>query len=250
MRFEGKSAVVTGAAQGMGLAIARTLAAGGCSLVLNDLRAAPLHEAADRLRRKYEVRVEEFAGDIVVAADVRALFDVAAGRCGGADILVNNAGLLEPTRFLDIDEDEWDRIVNVSVKGPFLCCQAALPGMLEKGWGRIVNMSSSAGRSVSTLGGAHYTAGKAALLGLTRALAKEVGAARVTVNAVCPGLIDTEMVRVNVTPERREASERSFPVPRLGTVDEVAALVSFLCSDEAAYITGAALDINGGDLMI
>ena len=250
MRFQGRSAVVTGAAQGIGLAIARTLATEGCDLVLNDLLAEPLHEAAERLRRQHEVRVEEFVGDIVAAADVRGLFEAAAESCGGADILVNNAGLLEPTTFLDIGEDEWDRIVNVSVKGPFLCCQAALPAMLEKGWGRIVNMSSSAGRSVSTLGGAHYTTGKAALLGLTRALAKEVGATGVTVNAVCPGLIDTEMVRANVSPDRLDAYERSFPVPRLGTPEEVAALVGFLCSDEAAYITGAALDINGGDLMI
>ena len=121
--------------------------------------------------------------------------------------------------------------------------------MKKNGYGRIVNLSSSAGRSVSTLGGAHYTTSKAAVLGFTRALAREMAPHGITANAVCPGLIDTEMVRQNCSPERLRAYERSFPVSRLGTPEEVARLVVFLCAD-ADYITGASIDINGGDLMV
>ena len=122
--------------------------------------------------------------------------------------------------------------------------------MREAGWGRIVNFSSTAGKNVSTVGGAHYTAAKAGVLGFTRHLAKEVAAYGITVNAVCPGLIDTEMVRAVVSPERADAYARGFPIERLGEPEEVAELVAFLASDRASYITGASLDINGGDLMI
>ena len=169
---------------------------------------------------------------------------------GGVHILINNAGILYPTTVDEISEDEWDRVINVNLKGTFLCAQAVLPAMTKAGWGRIVNFSSSAGKSVSTIGGAHYTASKAGVLGFTRHLAKEVAAHGITVNAVCPGLIDTEMVRTTIDDARSQAYADSFPIPRLGQPEEVADLVAFLASDQAAYITGASLDINGGDLMI
>ena len=122
--------------------------------------------------------------------------------------------------------------------------------MAESGWGRIVNFSSTAGKNVSTIGGAHYTASKAAILGLTRHTAKEVASLGITVNAVCPGLINTEMVQSNISEEATERYANSFPISRLGTPHEVAELVAFIVSDNASYITGASLDINGGDLMI
>ena len=122
--------------------------------------------------------------------------------------------------------------------------------MQTAGWGRIINISSSAGRSVSTVGGAHYTAAKAGVLGFTRHLAKESASYGITVNAICPGLFDTEMVRVTIDDDRADAYANSFPIQRLGLPSEVAELVAFLASDRAAYITGASLDINGGDLMI
>ena len=133
-----------------------------------------------------------------------------------------------------------------NLNGSFLCSKAVLPIMKANNFGRIVNMSSSAGRSVSTLGGVHYTAAKAGVLGLTRGMAKEVAPFGITVNAICPGLIDTEMARENCTPEQLRAYEESFPIPRLGTPEEVAQLIIFLAID-AAYITGASIDINGGD---
>ena len=135
-------------------------------------------------------------------------------------------------------------------RGTYLCSRAVLPAMQKAGWGRIVNFSSTAGKNISTVGGAHYTAAKAGILGFTRHLAKEVARNGITVNSVCPGLIDTEMVRETISDERTKAYAESFPIPRLGEPDEVAELVAFLASDRAAYITGASLDINGGDLMI
>jgi 3-oxoacyl-[acyl-carrier protein] reductase len=173
-----------------------------------------------------------------------------ADRFGGVDILVNNAGVLRPTKVIDIPEEEWDFVVDVNLKGTFLCSQAVLSTMQKAGWGRIINFSSTAGKNVSTVGGAHYTAAKAGILGFTRHLAKEVARDGITVNAVCPGLIDTEMVRATISDERVRAYAESFPIPRLGRPEEVAELVAFLASEQAAYITGASLDINGGDLMI
>ena len=158
--------------------------------------------------------------------------------------------MLRPTPVIDIEEDEWDFVVGVNLKGTYLCSRAVLPTMRSQGWGRIVNFSSTAGKNVSTVGGAHYTAAKAGILGFTRHLAKEEAGYGITVNSVCPGLIDTEMVRDTISDDRADAYAASFPIQRLGLPEEVAELVAFLASDRASYITGASLDINGGDLMI
>ena len=245
----GRTAIVTGAGQGMGRAVAVALAQRGANVVVNDLSEESAMRTASDL--------SEFgAGAIAVPADVRdggavrRMVAQAVDRFGGVAILVNNAGALRPTPVIDIDEAEWDFIIDVNLKGTFLCSQAVLPTMQRAGWGRIVNFSSTAGKNVSTVGGAHYTAAKAGILGFTRHLAKEVAADGITVNAVCPGLIDTEMVRNTIDDGRIAAYERGFPISRLGRPDEVAELVAFLASDRAAYITGASLDINGGDLMI
>lgn len=245
----GRTAIVTGAGQGMGRAVAVALAQRGANIVVNDLS----EESATRTASDLQALG---ADTIVVPADVRdggavrRMVEQAVDRFGGVAILINNAGALRPTRVIDIDESEWDFIVDVNLKGTFLCSQAVLATMQQAGWGRIVNFSSTAGKNVSTVGGAHYTAAKAGILGFTRHLAKEVAADGITVNAVCPGLIDTEMVRNTIDDERIAAYERVFPISRLGRPDEVAELVAFLASDRAAYITGASLDINGGDLMI
>jgi len=247
--LHGRVALVTGAAGGMGRAIAGTLAAAGATVALNDRTSESLAgvEAEFRDRGQPALAV---AADVTSADQVRAMIDRVAEQAGSLDILVNNAGVLFGTKFLDIAEDEWDLVMNVSVKGTFLCSQAAVPHMQQRGWGRIVNLSSTAGKNISTVGGAHYTAAKAGILGLTRHLAKEVAADGITVNAVCPGLIDTEMVHSTITPDAVAAYARSFPIPRLGRPGEVADLIAFLASDRAGYITGASVDINGGDLMI
>lgn len=241
--LSGRVAIVTGAAQGMGKATATALAREGARVVVADIDGEKVQATAD------SIQALGIRADVTSEQDVEAMVDLTVERLGTVDILINNAGILYPTRIGDITRDEWIRVLDVNLNGTFLCTKAVLGIMKEKRYGRIVNMSSSAGRSVSTLGGAHYTAAKAGVLGFTRAVAKEVGVHGITVNAVCPGLIDTEMARVSCSPEQLKAYEDSFPIPRLGTPDEVARLITFLVAD-AAYITGAAVDINGGDLML
>ncbi len=245
----GRVAIVTGAGQGMGREVAGRLAAAGASVVVNDVRQEAVEAVAEELRSAGSQAVG-VAGDVTVKADVERVANAALDRFGKINVLVNNAGVLRPTRVIDIPEDEWDWVVAVNLKGTFLCSQAVLPAMREEGWGRIVNFSSTAGKNISTVGGAHYTSAKAGILGFTRHLAKEEAGYGITVNAVCPGLIDTEMVRTTIDDARTETYANSFPIQRLGEPGEVAELVAFLASDRAAYITGASLDINGGDLMI
>ena len=190
------------------------------------------------------------AGDVTSSKDVDMLVNETIAEFGSVNILVNNAGVLRPTKVIDIEESEWDFVVGVNLKGTFLCSKAVLPYMQTQKWGRIVNFSSTAGKNVSTVGGAHYTSAKAGILGFTRHLAKESAGYGITVNSVCPGLIDTEMVNSTISEEKKQEYANSFPIKRLGQVREVADLVGFLVSDKAAYITGASIDINGGDLMI
>lgn len=247
--FEGRTAIVTGGGQGIGGAVAKTLAERGASVVVNDLDGESARKKVEELRAAGADAIA-VQGSVISAADVRRMVEEAIEQFGAVHILVNNAGILRPTPVIDIEEDEWDQVIAVNMKGTFLCCRAVLASMQAAGWGRIVNLSSTAGKNISTVGGAHYTAAKAGILGFTRHLAKEVAADGITVNAVCPGLIDTEMVRSTISDERLAAYTESFPIRRLGRPEEVAELVAFLASDRAAYITGAALDINGGDLMI
>jgi 3-oxoacyl-[acyl-carrier protein] reductase len=242
-------AVITGGAGGLGFACAHRLAGRGISIALLDLDEDTAAGAAERLPAS-QARHVGLAADVTSPLQVRTALTRVRAALGPVALLLNAAGIVRTTRFMEIGEAEWDVVVDVSLKGTFVCSQACLPDMLAAGYGRIVNFSSSAGRSVSTIGGAHYTAAKAGVLGLTRAIAKEVADRGVTVNAICPGLFDTEMVRANTSRQDMMRYAAGFPVPRLGQPDEVAELVAYLCSDEAGYITGASIDINGGDLMI
>jgi NAD(P)-dependent dehydrogenase (short-subunit alcohol dehydrogenase family) len=244
--FAGRVALVTGAARGLGRATAARLLARGARVAVN-VRG---EERAARLAEELGPGTLAAPGDLARPEDIAGVVRRTLDSFGRLDILVNNAALALSTRFEKIPEEEWRRALDVNVTAPFLLLRAALPAMKAQGYGRVVNLSSTAGKSVSTLGGAHYTTSKAALLGLTRAAAKELGPYGITVNAVCPGLIDTELTRENATPADLAAYARSFPVPRLGEPVEVADLICFLASEQAGYITGAAVDINGGDLMV
>ena len=244
--FSGKVAVVTGGGQGMGRAVASRFVEGGAKVVVNDKNG----DAAQRTVDTLGSCAVAAPGDVTVKADVDAVVRQAMDAFGSIDILINNAGILFSTTLEDMEEEEWDLVIDVNMKGTYLFTRAVLPVMKRAGWGRIVNFSSTAGKAVSTLGGPHYTAAKAGVLGLTRAAAKEFAPYGITVNAVCPGLVNTEMVQQNVAPERLDAYLASFPISRICDPSEVAELVAFLASDRAAYITGASLDINGGDLMI
>jgi NAD(P)-dependent dehydrogenase (short-subunit alcohol dehydrogenase family) len=244
--FAGRVAIVTGAARGLGRAAAVRLRERGASIAVN----ARGEQRAEQVARDIGEDVVALAGDIAVAGVPAAIVTQTLERFGRIDILINNAALPLTTRFEQISADEWRQALEVNLTAPFLLMQAALPAMKRQQYGRIVNISSSAGRMVSTLGGAHYTASKTGLLGLTRAAAKELGQYGITVNAVCPGMIDTELTRESAAPDLLRKLARGYPIPRLGTAREVADLICFAASERAGYITGASLDINGGDLMM
>ena len=233
----------------MGRAMALALSRAGANVVVVDRDENTANRMAAELASAGGETIP-IKADVSSADQVQAMVTQAIEAFGAVHILINNAGVLRPSRVLEITEDEWDFVVNVNLKGVFLCSKAVLPLMQKARWGRIINLSSTAGKSVSTIGGAHYTAAKAGVLGFTRHLAREIAADGITVNAICPGLIDTEMVRATIPAEKVKSYAASFPVPRLGRCEEVADLALYLCSDAAAYITGASLDINGGDLTI
>lgn len=249
-RVAGKVAIVTGSGRGMGRAVAMTLAREGAAVVVNDVR----QEAAQRVVAEIEAaggRALAYVADVSQPAQVNAMVQATVAHFGTIDILVNNAGILGNTRPLEeIPYDEWDQLIGINVKGVFNCTKAVLPILKAKRYGKIVNVSSSAGRSTSTFGGAHYTTSKAAVLGLTRHTAREAAPYNINVNATAPGSMDTEMVRERATPEHIAREEASIPLRRLGTAQDEANLVLFLCSDESSYIAGATIDINGADLLL
>ena len=244
--FKGRVAIVTGAARGLGRAAAARLHERGASVAVN-VRDA---ERAQSVAQSIGDRAFAVPGDLARDGVPEEIVRLTLERFGRVDILVNNAAVARSTRFPVLSADEWRLAVEVNLTAPFLLTKAVFPAMKAQRYGRIVNISSSAGRTVSTLGGAHYTASKAGLLGLTRATAKELGQYGITVNAVCPGMIDTELTHEHASPELLERLAASYPVPRLGTALEVADLICFAASEEAGYITGASFDINGGDLMM
>jgi NAD(P)-dependent dehydrogenase (short-subunit alcohol dehydrogenase family) len=237
--FTGRVAIVTGAARGLGRAAAERLHELGASVAVNVRDAARAESVAQAVGPRAVAIAGDLADDGMADDVVRRTLE----QFGRVDVLVNNAAIARATRFGDLEADEWRATLEVNLTVPFLLMKA-------QHYGRIVNVSSSAGRTVSTLGGAHYTASKAGLLGLTRASAKELGRFGITVNAVCPGMIDTELTHENASPELLERLAAGFPVPRLGTAREVADLICFAASEDAGYITGASFDITGGDLMM
>jgi NAD(P)-dependent dehydrogenase (short-subunit alcohol dehydrogenase family) len=244
--FTGRVAIVTGAARGLGRAVAARLQERGASVAVNVRDPG----RAASVARELGERALPVAGDVAAAGMPDEIVRRTLDRFGRVDILINNAALPLTTRFEHLSAEEWRQALEVNLTAPFLLIKAALPAMKAQRYGRIVNVSSTAGRMVSTFGGAHYTTSKTGLLGLTRAAAKELGEYGITVNAVCPGMIDTELTRETATPDVLARLASSYPVPRLGTPLEVADLICFAASESAGYITGAALDINGGDLMM
>jgi len=244
--FEGRVAIVTGAARGLGRAAAERLYERGAAVAVNVRDRA----RAESLAQSLGERALAVPGDIAASGVPEKIVRATVERFGRVDILVNNAAFARSTRFPSLSAEEWREALEVNLTAPFLFTKAVLPIMKAQNYGRIINISSSAGRTVSTLGGAHYTASKAGLIGLTRASAKELGQFGITVNAVCPGMIDTELTHENASSELLTRLAASYPVPRLGTSLEVADLICFAASEAAGYITGASFDINGGDLMM
>lgn len=246
---EGRVAVVTGGGSGIGRAIARRLAADGLTVAVVDLNAASAAAVADELRSEGHSVAAYGDVDVSDRSLVDAAFDQVRAELGPPLVLVNNAGLQGFDKFLSITDEVWDRIMAINLNGPFYCCQALLPGMIEAGWGRIVNISSS-----SAQGGqpfmTHYVASKAGLIGMTKALALEFGPKGITVNTIPPGFIDTPMLRDSESKGLLggavEDHEGRTPVRRIGTPEDVANACSFLVDERSDYITGQVIGVNGG----
>jgi 3-oxoacyl-[acyl-carrier protein] reductase len=243
----GRSAIVTGAAQGLGEAIGRALAERGARVLLADQNAEGVRAAAAAIDPAGE-RASAVEVDVRDRDSIQRAFDQAVGRFGRVDILVNNAARTISRSIWEIEADEWDDVLAVNLRGVLFGCQIAGPHMREQGFGRIVNLASLAGQQGGLVAGAHYAASKAGIVVLTKIVARELAPHAVTVNAVAPAAI-AGPVMDTLPPEHVEALARSIPVGRVGRPEEVAALVAFLASDEAGYITGATLDVNGGLLM-
>jgi NAD(P)-dependent dehydrogenase (short-subunit alcohol dehydrogenase family) len=249
MIVEDRTAVVTGAAsrRGIGRATAHALAAAGWNVAVLDLDEAGAKETADEVAGRQGVRAVGLACDITDEESVISAVDVLTAIAPPVGALVNNAGITSPTRFLDVEGAEWDRIFAVNVRGAYNVTRRLVPGMVERGFGRVVFLSSvSAERGGGVFGGVAYSAAKAAQLGFARALAREVGSRGVTVNSVAPGLIDTDITGDALDGERRAALVAGIPVGRNGQVTDVADLITYLCREESGYITGATYDVNGG----
>ena len=248
--IKGRFGIVTGAASGIGRATAVHLARMRAGVALVDLNRAGLEETRSIIRQEAPSPALIFATDAADESEVIRVVNETATEFGAIDFLVNCAGILKRTAFLEIPVEEWDVMLNVNLRGPFLYCQSVVPHMLRRNKGVIINVASLAGRSSSILGGAHYTSAKHALIGLSRHLAKELSPKGLRVNAFCPGATLTPMV-TNATPaEEIEAVASTIPRRRWATPEEQAAVIGFLVSDAAINITGACIDSNGGSLMV
>ena len=239
-----KVAVITGASGGIGAATARRLAAEGFRLVLGYCRSREKAEALCRELRAAGGEAVTFRADITRPAEAAALIDHAVAEYGHLDVLINNAGIAQIKLFTDITAEEWRQMFAANVDGVYHCCRAAVPHLVRQHSGAIVNVSSIwglCGASCET----HYSAAKAAVIGFTQALAKELAPSGVTVNCVAPGAIDTEM-NAHLSPEERRALEEEIPLGRMGTPEEAAAAIAFLAGEDARYFTGQVLSPNGG----
>jgi 2-hydroxycyclohexanecarboxyl-CoA dehydrogenase len=244
-----KTAIVTGAGSGIGRAIAQRLAEDGLAVAVLDLKAEAAAAVTDELRAKGHEAIAVGGVDVSDRTQVNDAVERVRRESGPPVVLVNNAGVTGFNEFLKITDDVWDRIMAVNLNGPFYCTQAVVPDMIEAGWGRIVNISSS-----SAQGGqqymVHYVSSKAGLIGFTKALAKELGPKGITVNTIPPGFIDTPMLRKSEEQGLLGGSVDKHadltPVRRAGRPEDIAAACAFLVSDDAGYVTGQIIGVNGG----
>lgn len=244
--LQGKIVLVTGASRGIGRAIAYACSAAGASLVLSyHEREVEMNRVVDELK-KQNSRVTAIRADVSNSEDVKKMFNSVKKQFGRLDVLVNNAGIRKDGLIVNTAEKDWDDILNVNLKGTFLCVKEAAKLMIASG-GRIINIASIVGTNGNP-GQAAYGSSKAGIVGLTKSAAKELGPVGITVNAIAPGLIDTDMV-ANLTSEQRAKLIKNIPLGRSGTADEAASVAVFLASDSAAYVNGQIIGVDGGMIM-
>ena len=243
MTLEGKVAVVTGAAQGIGQEIATRLALNGANIVVADLDVDRCKETVD-LVKKTGREARPFKVNVASLDEVKSMADGALKEWGHVDILVNNAGITRDNLLMRMKEEDWDLVLKVNLTGTFNCIKALVPSMSKQRFGRIINISSIVG-AIGNSGQANYAASKAAVIGLTKTVAREYAGRMVTVNAVAPGFIDTAMTK-QLSEEIKAALLNQIPCRRLGQPSDVAEAVCFLASEGAGYITGQVLHVNGG----
>lgn len=238
----GRVALVTGAAGGIGAAVARRLAAGGCRVALTFNRRAG---QAEELAR--EISGRAYALELRDGEAIKRVAEAVSRDLGPVEILVHNAGLIRDALLAFLPERDWDEVMDVNLKGPYLLTKTLLKGMLKARWGRIITIASASGVG-GQIGQAHYSAAKAGVMAFTKVVARESAAYGVTANAIAPGFIDTEMLAA-LPPKKLAEYLEEIPLRRLGTPDEVAALAAYLASEEAAYMTGQVLRLDGGLIM-
>src|ERR1700693_1829382 len=246
MGLEGRGALVTGASQGIGHACALKLAQAGATLALAARSQEKLQELVAQIDGAGG-KAAAFSLDVTDEEQIKSIFKAVLAQFGKIDILVNNAGITRDQLVMRMKRADWDSVLNTNLTSAYLCTQQAISAMLKQRWGRIINITSIFGQ-MGQAGQANYAASKAGLIGLTMAIAREVGSRNITCNAVAPGFIETAMTAA--LPEAvKQSGLKMIPLGRIGTPEDVAAAVRFLASDEASYITGHVLNINGGMLM-
>lgn len=243
--YNGRVALITGAARGLGREFAEGFAARGASVVATDIDAAELAS----MEANVDGECLAVPGDVSNARDVKRIVAAGLERFKRIDILINNAGICQNSSFMDITESDWDRTLAVNVKGAFLFTQAVLPGMMERGFGRIIMISSLSGRSGGVNVSACYSASKAALMGLAKGVAREAAPRGVTVNIIAPGATDTALY-AGWPEEMKQGIRDKIPVKRFASTNDILGAALFLASDGAAYVTGATIDVNGGLLIV
>lgn len=243
----GRTVLITGASRGIGRAAAVTFAKNGFNVAVNYRQSEDMAKSFIDELKGYEVKAAAYCADVADKSAVWEMFRKAEAELGKITVLVNNAGIAEQALFTDISEDMWDRMFDVNVKGAYNCTQAALPSMIHEKYGRIVNVSSMWGISGASCE-VHYSASKAALIGFTKALAKEVGLSGITVNCIAPGVIETDMNSA-IPKEIMETLKEDTPLNRIGTPEDAAEAIFFLASDKAGFITGQVLSVDGGFIL-
>ena len=248
MGLEGKNAIITGGARGIGRAIAETLAQRGAQLVIADRELTLAETTAKEIAAACGVQAIAIPVDVSNGNSAKEMVDQSLASMGHIDILVNNAGVTRDNLLMRMSEDEWDTVLNINLKGAFNCSKAVIRSMMKQRYGRIVSVSSVSGL-VGQAGQANYSASKAGVIGFTKAIAREVASRGITVNAVAPGLVPTTLT-ADLPEDVRDYIIKVTPMARLGKPEEIAYAVAFLASDEAAYITGQVIAVDGGMTMV